>query len=165
MPEEQKSPVQIRLDVYQELLAWLRRQNAPRRWALPDRPFVLTLMHKLEEPFSAAAPLDSILLRVGGPVFVPVRAEHGRADPDPVAFLCGRFSGLQPGLERATAACETANRCRRSLEKAVARRARTSQRAADPAHGGRGVGRAGQCFRLPAVGAPSQITDSGLALR
>jgi hypothetical protein len=44
MPEEKKSPLQIRSELYEELLAWLRGQNAPKPWAFLDRPFVLTIM-------------------------------------------------------------------------------------------------------------------------
>jgi hypothetical protein len=44
MPKKQKSPLQIRLEIYKEILAWLRRKNAPKGWAFLDRPFVLTIM-------------------------------------------------------------------------------------------------------------------------
>jgi hypothetical protein len=44
MSDEKKSPPQIRLEVYEELLGWLRQQQSPKRWAFLDRPFVLTIL-------------------------------------------------------------------------------------------------------------------------
>jgi hypothetical protein len=44
MADEKKTPVQIRAEIYEELLAWLRQQNTSRPWSFLDRPFVLTIM-------------------------------------------------------------------------------------------------------------------------
>jgi type II secretory pathway pseudopilin PulG len=44
MADEKRSPLQIRSEIYEELLVWLRRQNASRPSSFLDRPFVLTIM-------------------------------------------------------------------------------------------------------------------------
>ena len=86
MPEEQKSPVQIRLDVYQELLAWLRRQNAP---AIAERLYAF-LGNRVIDVHATDAADRATITRVDAR-YVEVRLDAG----DGVPYFSRRYDARE----------------------------------------------------------------------